>query len=168
MLTAFLFFGKNNFKKTLPRALQIQQTGVSLTHQSHNKSNAISAVSFKICNFCGRRKSRDAGVFFLLSNSKTMTRATELSELRNRMVALTHVLEGCENISPFTIQVVDEFYLDALISFDREMIGSAALLMRTAIGKAAERIVVLESLLESERKLRQEDRDFANKNETHL
>ena len=97
-----------------------------------------------------------------------MTRATELSELRNRMVALTHLLEGRENISPFTIQVVDEFYLDALISTDREMIGSAALLMRTAIGKAAERIVLLESLLESERKLRQADKDFALKNATYL
>jgi len=97
-----------------------------------------------------------------------MTRATELSELRNRIVALTHLLEGCENISPFTIQVVDEFYLDALISTDREMIGSAALLMRAALGKSAERIVVLESLLESERKLRQADEVFALKNATHL
>lgn len=111
---------------------------------------------------------RRGGVFFLLSNSKTMTRATELSELRNRIVALTHLLEGCENISPFTIQVVDEFYLDALISTDREMIGSAALLMRAALGKSAERIVVLESLLESERKLRQADEVFALKNATHL
>lgn len=166
MLTAF-FCVKNIFKKTLLRVLQIQQTPLSLPCQITHTTKVFPMSVLSYLEVAIKMKRR-GGVFFLLSNSKTMTRATELSELRNRIVALTHLLEGCENISPFTIQVVDEFYLDALISTDREMIGSAALLMRAALGKSAERIVVLESLLESERKLRQADEVFALKNATHL
>ena len=166
MLTAF-FCVKNIFKKTLLRVLQIQQTPLSLPCQITHTTKVFPMSVLSYLEVAIKMKRR-GGVFFLLSNSKTMTRATELSELRNRIVALTHLLEGCENISPFTIQVVDEFYLDALISTDREIIGSAALLMRAALGKSAERIVVLESLLESERKLRQADEVFALKNATHL
>jgi len=81
--------------------------------------------------------------------------------LRARMISLTHLLENYENISPVIISAVDDFYLDALISADREMIGNATLLMRTALGKAAERIVVLKALLESERIASQAEKDFA-------
>jgi len=97
-----------------------------------------------------------------------MTNASEISALRNQMISLTHLLEGCENISPYTMQLVVDFYIDSLVSGNAEMVGNAAILMQTALGKAAERIVVLESLLESERKLRQADRAFALKNATHL
>ena len=48
------------------------------------------------------------------------------------------------------------------------MVSDAAILMKTALGKAAERIVVLESLLESERKVYQKENESAIKNATYL
>lgn len=79
-----------------------------------------------------------------------MANSAELSELRNRMISLTHLLENCKNISPETISLVDDFYIDALISTDREMIDNSALLMRTALSLSSQRIVVLQSQLTSE------------------
>lgn len=97
-----------------------------------------------------------------------MATTVELSALRNRAASVIHLLKHCENITSATIQVVDDLYIDALLSADRDIIGTVTGQMRNALLKAAERIVVLESLLESERKLRQADRAFALKNATYL
>lgn len=76
--------------------------------------------------------------------------------------------DNVESITPQTIETVQRLFVDAITSEDPAIRGCGMALIQTALGKAAERIVVLESLLESERKLRQDDRDFATKNATHL
>ena len=111
---------------------------------------------------------RRGGVFFTFKFSKAMATTAEISALSKRVTSLIHLLAHCENITPATIQVVDDLYIDALISAQRDIVETVAGQMRNALLKAAERIVVLESLLESERKLRQDDRAFALKNATHL
>lgn len=77
-------------------------------------------------------------------------------------------LADVQNITPESIETVQRLFVEAITSNYAEVRGRGIALMQTALGKSAERIVVLESLLESERKLRQADEVFALKNATHL
>lgn len=77
-------------------------------------------------------------------------------------------IANAEFITVESIETVQRPFVDAITSEDPTIRGYGMALMQTALGKAAERIVVLESLLESERKLRQADRAFALKNATYL
>jgi len=77
-------------------------------------------------------------------------------------------ISNTQNITAESIETVQRLFVDAITSEDPTIRGYGMALMQTALSKAAERIVVLESLLESERKLRQADRAFALKNATHL
>lgn len=77
-------------------------------------------------------------------------------------------LANTESITAESIETVQRLFVDAITSDDPEIRGKGIAMMQTALGKAAERIVVLESLLESERKLRQADRAFPLKNAIYL
>lgn len=88
--------------------------------------------------------------------------------LWDKIQAANQIISNCENLSPNIISAIIELSIDAITSEDPSIRGCGISMMQIALGKAAERIVVLESLLESERKLRQDDRDFATKNATHL
>lgn len=88
--------------------------------------------------------------------------------LWDKIKGAEQIIANCENLTPEVISAIVELSIDASVSDNKYEGASAVALLRTALGKAAERIVVLETMLESERKLRQEDRDFATKNATHL
>lgn len=70
--------------------------------------------------------------------------------------------------NPEGVSEVQRLFIDAITSDDPAIRGKGIAMMQKVLGLAAERIVVLQSLLESERNLRQADRDFATKNETYL
>jgi hypothetical protein len=70
--------------------------------------------------------------------------------------------------TPKVISEMINLSIDVSVSGTPYEKSSAIALLRNCLGKAAERIAVMESLLESERKLREADRDFATKNETYL
>ncbi len=74
------------------------------------------------------------------------------------------IIAHCENLTPKVISAIIDLSIDVSISGTPYEKSSSIALLRTALGKAAERIVVLESRVESERNLREADRDF---NETY-
>lgn len=78
------------------------------------------------------------------------------------------IIANCENLTPKVISAIIDLSIDVSVSGTTYEKSIAYALLRNSLGKAAERIVVLESLLESERNLRKTDRDFATKNETYL
>lgn len=88
--------------------------------------------------------------------------------LWDKIKGAEQIIVHSENLTPMVISAIIELSIDASVSGDKYEKASSIALLRTVLGKAAERIVVLESLLESERKLRQADRAFALKNATYL
>jgi hypothetical protein len=106
----------------------------------------------------------------LTTKAHTMTQQEIRSAtlLWNKIKGAEQIIVHCENLTPMVISAIIELSIDASVSGDKYEKASSIALLRTALGKAAERIVVLENLLESERKLRQADRAFALKNATYL
>lgn len=118
---------------------------------------------------------RRGGIFITLKFSKAMAIAAQTTEQNSIPIPDTTLWESAidtldkvENITCAAIETVQRLFVEALVAEDPKIRGCGIAMAKTALGKAAERIAVLESLLESERKLRQADRDFATKNETYL
>lgn len=86
----------------------------------------------------------------------------------DKLKAAEQIIAHCENMTPKVILAIIDLSVDVSVSGTPYEKGSAIALLRNCLGKAAERIAVLESLLESERNLHQADRNFALKNQTHL
>lgn len=86
----------------------------------------------------------------------------------DKIKSADQIIAHCENITPKVVSAIIALSVDVSVSGTPYEKGSAIALLRNCLSKAAERIVVLESLLESERKLRQADRNFALKNSTYL
>lgn len=121
-------------------------------------ANTTNTLIFALSNHSHNKSISHVG--FVLPRSSNQDEAT-----RGRFFTFKFL---SENLTPMAISAIIELSIDASVSGDKYEKASSIALLRTALGKAAERIVVLESLLESERKLRQDDRDFATKNATHL
>lgn len=78
------------------------------------------------------------------------------------------IISNSENLTPEILSAIVKLFIDVSVSGAESEREECIALILNAINKSAERIVVLESLLESERKLRQADRDFALKNSSYL
>jgi hypothetical protein len=118
---------------------------------------------------------RRGGIFIILKFSKAMAITAQPTEQNSIPIPDTTLWDGAidtlakvANITSASIETVQRLFVDAITSESAEIRGRGISMMQIALGKAAERIVVLESMIESERNFREADRDFATKNETYL